>query len=56
MIKKIYNFFFESLYDKNIINIYDFEGVFVDETGKPQLITKVGNMKKNAKKLVPYIT
>jgi len=56
LIKKIYNFFFESLYDKNIINIYDFEGVFVDETGKPKLITKVGNMKKNAKKLVPHLS
>ncbi|CAD8128076.1 unnamed protein product [Paramecium sonneborni] len=54
LVSKIYSFFFIQLYDQDITNVFDFQGMFVDENGNTKLTTKIGIQKKNARNLVPF--
>ncbi|CAD8194117.1 unnamed protein product [Paramecium octaurelia] len=54
LVSKIYSFFFIQLYEQDITNVFDFQGMFVDENGNTKLTTKIGIQKKNARNLVPY--
>lgn len=54
LISIIYKQFFSVIYlNEKLTKLYDFEKVFEDELGETKLITRVGNMKRNAKELLP---